>query len=83
MSCAGVGPHGSMEYTYTLWEAVRRAALSERLYRLESPSHHAACSLALLPLSEFPRDPRWDVGQGEQASQCPISPLFPMKRLEN
>lgn len=82
MSCAGVGPHVYVNIHTLPWEAVRRAALSERLYRLESPSHHAACSLALLPLSEF-RTPGGMVDKENRLPQCPISPSFPMKRLEN
>lgn len=58
MSCAGAGPRVYVNIHTPPWEAVRQAALSERLYRLESPSHHAACSLALLPLS-FPPQVGW------------------------
>ena len=82
MSCAGADPCVYVNIHIPLWEAVRRTALSECLYHLESPSHHAACGLALLPPSEFPT-PSGMMGNENRLPQCPMSPSFPMKRLEN
>lgn len=83
MNCAGAGPRVYVNIHIPPWEAYSvRRALSERLYHLESPSHHAACGLALLPPSEFPT-PSGMVDKENRLPQCPMSPFFPMKRLEN
>ena len=56
MSCAGAGPRVYVNIHIPPWEAVRRAALSERLYYLESPSMapHSSTLAWKIPWTEEP-----------------------------